>query len=97
MVVQVDRAGGPLGMAEDVHKVVWRDPQRVGGTLLFRDTRVPVQTLVDYILGEPNGLEDFLDGFPSVSREQAEAYLRLTPAAVDALAGFDPRDYEPGR
>lgn len=49
----------------------------MGGELVFSGTRVPVQTLVDY-LEAGHSLDDFLDGFPSVSREQATAYLRMT-------------------
>ncbi len=53
--------------------VVSIDPEVMSGTPCFRGTRVPVQTLLDYIEG---GIEDFLDGFPGVSREQAMAFLR---------------------
>ena len=45
---------------------------------------MPVEVLVQH-LAEGDSLEDFLDGFPSVSREQAVAYLEMTPEAVDAL------------
>jgi len=54
--------------------VVSRDPEVVSGALVFRGTRVPVQTLIDY-LKSGETLDRFLDGFPTVSREQAEAYL----------------------
>lgn len=54
--------------------VVHSDPEIMGGTPVFRGTRVPFQTLIDYIeAGHP--LADFLDDFPSVSREQAIAAL----------------------
>lgn len=48
--------------------VITRDPEEMHGTPVFRGTRVPVQTLFDYI---ENGesLDDFLEGFPTVSRE----------------------------
>ena len=53
---------------------VHSDPNIMGGALVFRGTRVPVQTLFDYIeAGDP--LERFLDHFPTVSREQAVAAL----------------------
>ncbi len=54
--------------------VVIKDPQILGGTPVFRGTRVPVQTLFDYLEGGET-LEDFLDGFPTVSRESAVAVL----------------------
>lgn len=47
-----------------------RDPEIMHGTPVFRGTRVPLQTLFDYLeAGEP--LEDFLQGFPTVSRQLA--------------------------
>jgi len=53
---------------------VHRDSQILGGTPVFRGTRVPLQALFDYVeAGDP--LERFLDHFPSVSREQAVAAL----------------------
>ena len=48
----------------------------------LRRNRVPAKTLVDY-LKAGHTLEDFLDGFPSVSREQAVAYLEMTLDAAD--------------
>lgn len=54
--------------------VVHSDPEILGGTPVFRGTRVPVKNLFDYLeAGDP--LERFLDHFPSVSREQALAAL----------------------
>ena len=64
-------------------QVIQRNPEIMGGTPVFAGTRVPVQTLVDYLKGG-EGLEDFLDGFPSVSRAQAEAFLQI--ALESALA-----------
>jgi len=65
--------------------IVSRDPEVVSGALVFTGTRVPVQTLVDY-LKSGETLDRFLDGFPSVSREQAEAYLELTLDEASAHA-----------
>ena len=47
-----------------------RDPEIMHGTPVFRGTRVPVQTLFEYLEGGET-LEDFLEGFPTVSRELA--------------------------
>ena len=47
-----------------------RDPEVMHGTPVFRGTRVPVQTLFDYLEGGET-LEDFLEGFPTVPRELA--------------------------
>jgi uncharacterized protein (DUF433 family) len=50
------------------------DPEVMSGTPVFAGTRVPVQTLVDYLAaGDP--LEEFLEGFPTVSREQAIRFI----------------------
>jgi uncharacterized protein (DUF433 family) len=46
----------------------------MGGTAVFAGTRVPVQTLLDYIEGGET-IDDFLAGFPSVRREQVVAFL----------------------
>lgn len=56
----------------------------MNGALVFSGTRVPVEILIQHLAAE-SSLEDFLEGFPSVSREQAIAYLEMTPEAVDAL------------
>jgi uncharacterized protein (DUF433 family) len=58
---------------------VARDSQIMHGTPVFRGTRVPVQTLFDYIQGGET-LEDFLEGFPTVSRELAVQALQEAKA-----------------
>jgi uncharacterized protein (DUF433 family) len=53
--------------------VVSCNPEIMGGTPVFAGTRVPVQTLLDYLeAGE--SIEDFLEGFPSVTRQQVIAF-----------------------
>ncbi len=54
--------------------VISRDPEVMGGTPVFVGTRVPVQTLLDY-LEAGDSIDDFLEGFPSVSRERVIAFL----------------------
>lgn len=66
-------------------QIVSRDPNVVSGALVFAGTRVPVQTLIDY-LKSGETLDRFLEGFPSVGREQAEAYLELTLEEAGARA-----------
>ena len=46
----------------------------MGGTPVFAGTRVPIQTLLDYLKGGES-IDDFLDGFPTVNREQVIALL----------------------
>jgi uncharacterized protein (DUF433 family) len=54
--------------------VIERDPEIMGGTPVFAGTRVPVQTLLDYLeAGE--SIDEFLRGFPGVSRPQVIAFL----------------------
>lgn len=61
------------------------DPEIMGGTPVFVGTRVPVQTLMDYLeAGDP--LNEFLQDFPSVSREQAVAVLKLAKEMLLARA-----------
>jgi uncharacterized protein (DUF433 family) len=48
----------------------------LGGTAVFAGTRVPIQTLLDY-LEAGDSIDDFLDGFPSVKREQIVSFLEL--------------------
>jgi uncharacterized protein (DUF433 family) len=54
--------------------VIVKNPEILGGMPVFRGTRVPIQNLFDYLEGGES-LEEFLEGFPTVSRE----------AALDAL------------
>jgi uncharacterized protein (DUF433 family) len=54
--------------------VIVKNQAVLGGTPVFRGTRVPIQTLFDYLEGGES-LEDFLEGFPTVSREMAVAAL----------------------
>ena len=55
------------------------DPEILGGTPVFKGTRVPIKVLMDY-LEAGDGLEIFLDHFPTVSRERAVTFLQLTRA-----------------
>jgi uncharacterized protein (DUF433 family) len=57
-------------------EVVWVDPDRLSGTPCFKGTRVPIQALIDHIEGDST-LEEFLQGFPSVSRKQAIQFIEL--------------------
>ena len=52
------------------------DPETMGGTPVFKGTRVPIQTLFDYIEGG-DPLEEFLDDFPTVTREHAIQVLEM--------------------
>ena len=65
--------------------LITASPQRLSGTPVFAGTRVPVQTLIEYLeAGDP--LDDFLNDFPSVTREHAIAVLELAKSALLAKA-----------
>lgn len=57
--------------------VVERDPEKVSGSWVFRDTRVPVVALFENLEGGAS-IDDFLLWFPGVMREQVEAVLEYT-------------------
>jgi uncharacterized protein (DUF433 family) len=57
-------------------EIVWVDPGRLSGEPCFKGTRVPVQALIDHMEGNST-LDDFLEGFPSVAREQAIRFIEL--------------------
>jgi uncharacterized protein (DUF433 family) len=62
-------------------KVIHSDSEILGGEPVFVGTRVPVKSLFDHLAaGDP--LDEFLDGFPSVTREQAIAALELAKELV---------------
>jgi uncharacterized protein (DUF433 family) len=65
--------------------VVHSDPEILGGTPVFVGTRVPVKNLIDY-LEAGDRLDDFLQDFPAVTREQAIAALEIARSALEADA-----------
>ena len=65
--------------------IVHSNPDILGGNPAFVGTRVPMRTLLDY-LEAGDSLEVFLDHFPSVSREQAIAALKLAKEMLTAYA-----------
>ena len=67
-----------------LNEIVHSDPDILGGTPVFVGTRVPVQSLFDYLEGGET-LDEFLHQFPSVGRDQAIAALGLARATL--LAG----------
>jgi uncharacterized protein (DUF433 family) len=59
---------------EDFNGVVHSDPQIMGGTPVFVGTRVPLQNLIDCLEADES-IEDFLEAYPTVTREQAIAVI----------------------
>ena len=64
-------------------QIVSQNPQVMHGTLVFSGTRVPVESLIQHLVAG-DSLDIFLDDFPTVSREQAVAYLEMTLEFADA-------------
>jgi uncharacterized protein (DUF433 family) len=68
-----------------VNEIIVRDPELLGGTAVFRGTRVPFQALLDYLEGGQT-LDEFLDDFPTVTRAAAISALELAKSLlVDQL------------
>jgi len=64
-----------------MEKVIEINPNKLSGTPVFVGTRVPIQNLFDYIEGGDT-LDDFLEGFPPVTREQAIDVLELAKRSL---------------
>ena len=70
--------------------LITKSAEILSGTPVFYGTRVPVQTLVDYLTtGET--IDEFLDEFPTVSREQVIRFLETAGEKLMALADEHPR------
>ena len=63
-------------------EIVSRNPKVMNGALVFAGTRIPVESLIQHLTAG-DSLNKFLDDFPTVSREQAIAYLKMTLDIVD--------------
>jgi uncharacterized protein (DUF433 family) len=72
--------GGAIAMMK-LEEIVHRDPEILGGTPVFRTTRVPIRSLFDYLEGGDT-LDEFLRQFPAVQREQAIGLLDLAREAL---------------
>ncbi len=60
-----------------MNKLIVQDPDILSGIPVFKDTRVPIKNLIDY-LEAGDSLEEFLDDFPSVKRENVLMFLNLS-------------------
>ena len=76
--------------AASLRTSVTRSPDILGGTLVFKGTRVPVRNLQDYIAAG-DSVRDFVRDYPTVTHEQAVAYLRYAfTTADDTSAAAEP-------
>ena len=69
-------------------EIVWTDPERMGGVPCFRGTRVPVISLFQHLVREYS-VDEFLEQFPTVKREQAEAAVAIAGQLLVAGAVAD--------
>jgi uncharacterized protein (DUF433 family) len=77
----------------DLERVVHSDPEIMGGTPVFVGTRVPLRNLIDYLEGGET-IDEFLDQFPSVKREQVIGFLRQgAELLIAASAGHSERSF----
>lgn len=82
-----DLEGDLIKPGHPLFGLIWINRERMSGSPCFAGTRVPVQNLFDYLEGGDT-LDDFLKGFPGVSREDAIAVLELSRSRLlDDLAG----------
>ena len=72
-------------MAAPKQPLITSTPDILGGMPVFRGTRVPVQTLIEYLEGGQT-IDEFLDGFPTVTREQVIAFLEEATARMLPVA-----------
>jgi uncharacterized protein (DUF433 family) len=72
-------------MAATKQPLITSTPDILGGTPVFRGTRVPAQTLIEYLEGGQT-IDEFLDGFPTVTREQVIAFLEEAKARMLPVA-----------
>ena len=70
-----------------MEKVIYSDPGTLGGTPVFKGTRVPIQALFDYLENDET-LHEFLDKFPTVTKDQAVDVLKIAEKLVTS-AGLD--------
>jgi uncharacterized protein (DUF433 family) len=80
-----DLAGDLIQPGHPLFGIIWVNKERMSGAPCFAGTRVPVKNLFDYIEGGES-LDEFLEGFPGVTREQAAAAIEL--AADELVRGL---------
>ena len=81
------RPTGPKASSVNLgDEVIVKDPDVLGGTPVFRGTRVPFQALLDYLEGGQT-IDEFIDDFPTVTREAAIAALELAKSVLVGQLG----------
>jgi uncharacterized protein (DUF433 family) len=94
-LMPADLEGDLIQRGHPLFGIVWINRQRMSGAPCFAGTRVPLKNLFDYLEGG-DPLEEFLDGFPGVTREQAVAVIELASAELfEKLSTTGPSSSEP--
>lgn len=70
------------------NEIVSVSAEVMGGTPVFAGTRVPVRTLIEYLEGGES-IDDFLEGFPTVTKEQVIAFLEAALKAMLVRVNYD--------
>ena len=65
----------------NITEALWQDPNRLSGAVCFRDTRIPVSILFEYL--EKGELDEFVRGYPDVTRDQIHAVLETSEQLVE--------------
>jgi uncharacterized protein (DUF433 family) len=63
-----------------ISESLWQDPNRMSGAVCFRNTRIPVSILFDYL--EEGQFEEFYRGYPDVTKEQVHAVIEASKLLV---------------
>lgn len=77
-----------MAIPQELQNVLDIHPQIISGAVRFKGTRVPVQALID-TLHDGHGLLEFLEDYPGVTREQAEAVVRWEQNKARAVFGLE--------
>jgi uncharacterized protein (DUF433 family) len=72
----------------ELKDILVADPETLSGAVRFKGTRVPIQALID-TLDMGQGIEEFLDGWPNVPREHAEAVIHWEQNVARQVFGLD--------
>ena len=75
LILRNTRPPGVQSMSKHTPPLIIEDPDILGGLHVFYGTRVPVKTLVDYLTTDET-IDEFLDDFPSVTRDQIGRFLK---------------------
>ena len=77
-----------MTVPKELQDILDSHPQIISGAVRFKGTRVPVQALID-TLDDGDGIGEFLEGYPAVTREQAEAVIRWEQTQARRIFGLE--------